>query len=134
MSRPKIERRIKRILPAIAAAIAVGGVLAGCSDIYYARRDSIALSAGDAIAANEVEQMFDPWPPHSGNTGIAFNGQKMQSAVERYRTDAVTPPVDPLALQVANPSATPPQNGNSQGSNNQSNSSSGAPAPSGSSQ
>ena len=39
--------------------------------------------------------MVDPWPPHSGNTNIAFNGQKMQTAVERYRTDKVIPPVDP---------------------------------------
>ena len=44
--------------------------------------------------------MVDPWPPHSGNTNIAFNGQKMQSAVERYRTDKVTPPVDPTTSDV----------------------------------
>ena len=50
-----------------------------------ARQDQ--LSAGDAMAANQVMQMNDPWPAHSGNTNIAFNGQRMQSAVERYRTN-----------------------------------------------
>ena len=36
--------------------------------------------------------MVDPWPRDSGNRNIAFNGQKMQTAVERYRTDRVIPP------------------------------------------
>jgi hypothetical protein len=98
----------------IAATVTLGAVLAGCSDIYYARRDTVALSSGDAVAANAVEQMVDPWPPSSGNTNIAFTGQKMQSAVERYRTNVVTPPVDPMMLQVANQSPTTAQTGGSQ--------------------
>ncbi len=36
--------------------------------------------------------MVDPWPRGSGNRNIAYNGQKMQAAVERYRTDRVIPP------------------------------------------
>jgi hypothetical protein len=72
----------------------LGTMLAGCSDIYYDRRETIALGADDHIAANAVVQMIDPWPPHSGNRNIAFNGEKMQSAVERYRTNRVIPPVD----------------------------------------
>ncbi len=67
--------------------------LAGCSDIYYDRRDAIELSAGDALKVNQVTQMVDPWPRYSANRNIAFNGQKMQSAVERYRTNKVIPPV-----------------------------------------
>jgi hypothetical protein len=90
----------KRIARPLAAAVIFGALLAGCSDLYYDRRETIALSAGDAIAANEVEQMADPWPPHSGNTNIPGNGQKMQSAVERYRTNKVTPPVDPTTLEI----------------------------------
>lgn len=89
----------------IAASLALatlGAMLAGCSDLYYARRDTIALSGGDAVAANAAEQTIDPWPPHSGNTNIAFNGQKMQSAVERYRTNKVIPPADPENLQSTN--------------------------------
>jgi len=69
-------------------------MLAGCSDIYFDRRETIALGADDHIAADQVVQMIDPWPRESGNRNIAFNGEKMQSAHERYRTGRVIPPVD----------------------------------------
>jgi hypothetical protein len=77
-----------------AVTIAVCTALTGCSDVYFDRRDTIALSAGDAVKGNQVLQMVDPWPPHSSNRNIAFNGEKMQSAVERYRTNKVIPPVN----------------------------------------
>jgi len=76
-------------------------MLGGCSDLYTDRRDTIALGAGDAIAANNALQTIDPWPPYSGNNNLAFNGQRMQAAVKRYATDKVTPPVDPMAPQGA---------------------------------
>ena len=80
---------------AVAATVMLGALLAGCSsDIYFDRRDSIALGAGDAVAANQVEQMVDPWPPHSSNKNLTFNGERMQRAVECYRIDKVTQPVD----------------------------------------
>jgi len=86
--------------------IGLGTWLAGCSnaDMYLDRRDSIALGAGDAIAGNAVEQMVDPWPPSSGDKTVAFNGQKMQTAVERYRTGKVIPPADPTDLESTNQS------------------------------
>jgi len=94
---------IKRVMRTIAAATALGAVLTGCSDpgLYLDRRDTIALSGGDTVAANAAEQMVNPWPRASDNTNIAFNGQKMQTAIERYRTNKVTDPVDPMMLQVA---------------------------------
>jgi len=46
--------------------------------------------------------MVDPWPPDSGNKNIAFNGQKMQAAQERYRTGKVIQPVDPETLTSTN--------------------------------
>src|SRR5271163_4061729 len=115
---PRKERsmcrlRISSPAGAIAAALALAATLAGCSDLYMDRRDSIALSAGDAVAANQTAQMYDPWPAHSGNVNHATNGQRMQSAVERYRTNAVTPPVPPMALQFGNPSSTTAQTGGS---------------------
>jgi hypothetical protein len=79
---------------AVAAAVMLGALLAGCSDIYFERREAIALGAGDAVAANQVEQMVDPWPPHSSNKNLTFNGERMQRAVECYRIDKVTQPVD----------------------------------------
>lgn len=121
-SRPKTDRA-----PAATAVICclLGALLSGCSDpgFYLDRRDSIALSAGDAVAANAAMQTIDPWPLQSANTRFAATGQRMQSAVERYRNDAVTPPVDPMMLQVANP--TPATSTNSNGTP-----SSSTPAPS----
>jgi len=103
MCRPKSER----VLRAAAAAATLVIMLAGCSDLYYARRDSITLGAGDAVAANAAEQTYDPWPRASGNVNIAFNGQKMQSAVERYRNNKVIPPADPESLEQTNQTSSP---------------------------
>jgi hypothetical protein len=97
MCRLRTKRSAARLARPLAAAIALGTMLAGCSDMYFDRRDPVALGAGDAIAANEAMQTIDPWPPYSGNTNIAANGQRMQAAAERYRTDKVVPPVDPMA-------------------------------------
>jgi hypothetical protein len=88
-----------RIVAAALAVGALGTAIGGCSQIYLDRRDTLALSAGDAIAANQAVQVIDPWPPHSGNTNIVFNGQRMQAAAERYRTNTIVPPADPMAPQ-----------------------------------
>jgi hypothetical protein len=72
----------------------LGGALAGCSDIYYDRRETISLTADDARESNRVAQVIDPWPAHSANKNIAFDGNKMQTAVERYRTNKVIQPVN----------------------------------------
>jgi hypothetical protein len=77
----------------MALIVLAGTMLAGCSDIYFDRRETIALGADDHIATDQVGQMIDPWPRNVGNRNIAFNGEKMQSAVERYRTNKVIPPV-----------------------------------------
>jgi hypothetical protein len=69
-------------------------LLAGCSDIYFDRRETIAPGAGNAVAANQVEQMVDPWPAHANDKNLTFNGERMQRAVECYRIDKVTQPVD----------------------------------------
>jgi hypothetical protein len=90
MSRPGINGAQR----GVAAAVMLGALLAGCSDVYFERRETIALGAGDAVAANQVEQMVDPWPPHSNNKNLTFNGERMQRAVECYRIDKVTQPVD----------------------------------------
>ena len=101
MSRPETKRARR----AIAAAVAFGALLTGCSDIYYDRRDTIALGGGDAVEANMVGQMVDPWPRYSNNNNLAFNGERMQRAVECYRKDKVTQPAD---LNPSSNTATPP--------------------------
>ena len=91
MSRPGINGTRR----AVAATGMLGALRAGCSsDIYFDRRETVALGAGDAVAANQVEQMVDPWPPYSNNKNLTFNGERMQRAVECYRIDKVTQPVD----------------------------------------
>jgi hypothetical protein len=119
------------LLAASIAGLAFGASLGGCSDIYYARRDTIALSAGDAIAANEAEQMVDPWPANSGNKNIAFNGEKMQSAVERYRTNHVIPPVNATTSSIENAEAAQAAASAMSGTQSASSSSSSAPPASG---
>ena len=101
MSQPKTKSSLR----AIAAAVAFGALLAGCSDIYLDRRETIALGAEDAVASNMVEEMVDPWPRYSNNNNLAFNGERMQRAVECYRKDKVTVPAD---LNPSTDSATPP--------------------------
>ena len=70
---------------------AVLATLAGCSE-YLDRRETVALQGGNATATNQVTQMVDPWPRDSANRNIAFNGDKIESAYTRYRTNKVTPP------------------------------------------
>ena len=67
------------VLAALVAA------LGGCSE-YLDRRDTIALSGGNSVDSNAVSQMVDPWPRASADKNVAFNGEVMESAVQRYRT------------------------------------------------
>ena len=84
----------------------LAGVLAGCSDLYYDRRETVALGADDHIAVNMVEQMIDPWPRYVGNKNLAFNGERMQTTIECYRRNGrqyvpVNPNTTALAQQQA---------------------------------
>jgi hypothetical protein len=78
----------------MALILLAGAMLAGCSDIYFDRRETISFAADDGGATDRVSQMIDPWPRYVGNSNIAFNGEKMQGAVERYRTGRAFPPVN----------------------------------------
>ena len=75
------------------AVLALAGttLLGACTDMYLDRRDTVSFAAGDAVAVNKITQMIDPWPPYAGNRNIAFDGERMQAAAERYRTNKVTP-------------------------------------------
>jgi hypothetical protein len=63
--------------------------------MYYDRRDTVSLGAGDGIATNKVTQVIDPWPRHSANNRISANGQLMQAAQDRYNRGKVITPVLP---------------------------------------
>jgi hypothetical protein len=79
---------------ACAAIIAVGAAVGGCSNIYYDRRETVSLGANDAVETNKVVHMVDPWPRSSSNRQLAFEGERMQAAHERYRNNRVITPVN----------------------------------------
>jgi hypothetical protein len=132
MCRPKIKRGADRAVPLVVAA-AAGIWLGGCSnpDLYLDHRETVGLSAGDAIAANQATQQVDPWPAYSGNKNLGFNGQKMQTAVERYRAGKVTAPADAMNLETNNASGQTINNTVSSGGSTASDSSSTASGSSG---
>jgi surface antigen len=76
----------------LVVAALLGGMLGGCTDIYLDRRDTVTLASGEAMAANRVTHMIDPWPKASGNRDIAYDGEKAAAASERYRTGRVIQP------------------------------------------
>ena len=92
---------------ALSAALVCSSLVAACSDMYYDRRDTVSFQAGDAVAANKVVHAVDMWPAAAGYRDIESNGQKMQGAVERYRTNKVTPPVGIGTSAISTPSAAP---------------------------
>src|SRR5262245_51987228 len=81
-----------RIKTPMLLVLAFAATLGGCADIYYDRRETVAFHAGDAIAANKVAQIIDPWPRASANRNVESEGQRMQRAIERYRTNKTTQP------------------------------------------
>jgi hypothetical protein len=74
------------------AALVMLTALAGCSDIYYDRRETVAFGGNDAVASNIATQMKDPWPVTAANRNHGTDGAVMVTAVERYRTGRVIPP------------------------------------------
>ena len=78
----------------IAPALLMAALLGACSDLYYDRREGVSFQAGNAVASNVAVETVDPWPPAAANRKIAGNGQRVQGAIERYRTNKVIPPVD----------------------------------------
>jgi len=100
----------------IGAGLLLATMLAGCSDIYYDRRDTVSFAASDAVKTALATQTIDPWPPASADRTIQANGVVVQSAVERYRTCQVIPPKATVtsgsagysgAPQTAQPGCTP---------------------------
>jgi hypothetical protein len=76
----------------IAPALLLTALLGACSDLYYDRREGVSFQAGNAVASNVAVETIDPWPPAAANRKIAGNGQRVQGAIERYRTNKVVPP------------------------------------------
>jgi hypothetical protein len=79
----------------VAAVVVIAAAVSGCAEIYYDRRETVGSGSGDALATNKVTHMIDPWSRASANSRIAFNGQLMQAAQDRYNRGKVITPVLP---------------------------------------
>ena len=75
----------------VVPALALAAMLGGCADIYYDRRETVTFHAGDAAASNKAIHTIDPWPRVAANRNIETHGERMQRAIERYRTNKTTP-------------------------------------------
>ena len=76
----------------IAGAVLLASILAGCSDIYYDRRETVSFAAGDALASAQAVHTVDPWPPASANRNVPGYGPRVAGAIERYRTGQIIQP------------------------------------------
>lgn len=78
----------------------VGLVLGLCATLcactnpgfYTDHREGITFHGGNAVASNLAVQTIDPWPPASADRHLPSDGERTQKAIERYRTNKVTPP------------------------------------------
>ncbi len=83
--------RIAHARPA-GALVALAALLAGCSDLYLDRRETLTQTAGDAVVSNRIVQTIDPWPPAAADRSYRFDGDKMRSAAARYRSGKIIQP------------------------------------------
>lgn len=75
---------------AVAAAIAASTfTLGGCQERKYNQylhaRDTVTLSAGDAVAHNKAVHTIDPWPAYARNPKHVTDGKRMMVGIERYQ-------------------------------------------------
>jgi hypothetical protein len=88
MPRPKTR------LCCLVLGLGLGATLGACTDpgFYTDHREGITFYGGNAVASNIAVQTIDPWPPGSSDRHLKADGERTQKAIERYRTDKVTPP------------------------------------------
>lgn len=77
-------------LRALALAVTLAASTSGCTSQYVERRETLALHAGNAAAANRAIHTIDPWPAAAARTDIEFSGRRIVDAIERY--EAGKPP------------------------------------------
>ena len=79
------------VLAVLAAACCV---IAGCSETYQ-RIDGVTLGAGDAIAANTVMQMVDPWPYGAQETDLKVPADRSDQEAKALAESSDAGPVAP---------------------------------------
>jgi hypothetical protein len=99
----------------VTVAVLLGSALAGCSDIYYDRRETVSFGANDASKSALATQIIDPWPPASRDRNVVGTGVRVAGAIERYRTCQIIQPKTTTTsgaygatAEPAQPGCTPP--------------------------
>jgi hypothetical protein len=64
---------------------------AGCTSDEFARNEGVTGRAGDAIAANTVMQMVDPWPRGVENANLRVPADHAQYQNKPAATGAAAP-------------------------------------------
>ena len=112
--------RTMRTLGPLALAAACGGCWAGPYESpaaeYLHRSDTITLSAGNAKDVNAATHIIDPWPRRVTNRRIPSNGERIEHAMERYKsgTSGGAAPTGTQVIGIPVGSATPsPSSGSS---------------------
>lgn len=82
-------------------------VLAACTTDDFLRVDGVTAKGGDAIAANTVMQMVDPWQPGVQDTDLEVPAQR--SAPAEPVSNALAIPVPGMPAMPGAPPA-PPSN------------------------
>ena len=104
-------------MKAVTVAIVLGSALAGCSSIYYDRRETVSFGADDAVASAQATQIIDPWPAVASRRDHASNGARVAGAIERYRTGKIIEPQGTGTSTSYNYSAPTQQGGGTANSN-----------------
>lgn len=76
--------------------LAASPLLAGCVSDTALRYDGVSMAAGNAIAANTVMQMVDPWP-----AGVEQTDLRIPADHDQYRKAAPPQESDDGATSVA---------------------------------
>lgn len=74
-------------LSCVVVAVLATVPLTACRETnpYLARRNTIRLGAGDAMAHNRAVHTIDPWPVYSKDTDLPADGKRMMVGIERYQ-------------------------------------------------
>lgn len=74
----------------IGLALLAAGISAGCTTEDYSRADGLTLAAGNAIQANTVMQMVDPWQPGVQNTRLRVPADRTSKVTAAPASKAAT--------------------------------------------
>ena len=78
--------KVASALLCLVAALSLGGcyrVLGNDEgERYFQRKDTVTLSAGDAMRVNAMTHTIHPWPPGVGDPRIPMEGTRAVSAIE----------------------------------------------------